>query len=229
MTGRRAGSDDLVSAVAHSMPALRRDLEDLVRIPSVSVPGQLDPPLLEAFEATTPPLRRRRRRRRPPRPARHGAGRRRRDPSATGRADGPALQPLRRRACRRRGALELPTVRADRARRRDLRARSGGHQVQHHDARRGAARLGRPAAGRRPALHRGLRGDRQRRAAELPRLRPRAVSRRRADHRRHGQHRARHADADDRPARDGQRDARGPHAASPASTAGSTAARRPTR
>ncbi|MBJ7331156.1 MAG: M20/M25/M40 family metallo-hydrolase [Solirubrobacteraceae bacterium] len=35
------------------MPELRRDLEALVRIPSVSVPGVIDGPLLEAFEFTT--------------------------------------------------------------------------------------------------------------------------------------------------------------------------------
>ena len=35
------------------VPDLRRDLEDLVRIPSVSVPGELGEPLLEAFELTS--------------------------------------------------------------------------------------------------------------------------------------------------------------------------------
>lgn len=35
------------------MPELRRDLEDLVRIPSVSVPGVIDQPLLAAFELTS--------------------------------------------------------------------------------------------------------------------------------------------------------------------------------
>jgi acetylornithine deacetylase/succinyl-diaminopimelate desuccinylase-like protein len=35
------------------MPQLRQDLEDLVRIPSVSVPGVIDEPLLEAFELTS--------------------------------------------------------------------------------------------------------------------------------------------------------------------------------
>jgi cysteinylglycine-S-conjugate dipeptidase len=35
------------------VPDLRRDLEDLVRIPSVSVPGELGEPLLEAFEMTS--------------------------------------------------------------------------------------------------------------------------------------------------------------------------------
>jgi acetylornithine deacetylase/succinyl-diaminopimelate desuccinylase-like protein len=35
------------------MPGLRRDLEALVRIPSVSVPGVIDEPLLKAFEFTS--------------------------------------------------------------------------------------------------------------------------------------------------------------------------------
>ncbi|MFN8202914.1 MAG: M20/M25/M40 family metallo-hydrolase [Solirubrobacteraceae bacterium] len=35
------------------MPQLRRDLEELVRIPSVSVPGELGEPLLHAFEMTS--------------------------------------------------------------------------------------------------------------------------------------------------------------------------------
>jgi len=35
------------------VPDLRRDLEDLVRIPSVSVPGELGAPLLDAFEMTS--------------------------------------------------------------------------------------------------------------------------------------------------------------------------------
>ena len=35
------------------MPQLRADLEALVRIPSVSVPGRIDAPLLEAFELTS--------------------------------------------------------------------------------------------------------------------------------------------------------------------------------
>src|SRR3954447_19482495 len=44
-----AGPED----VRGLMPALRRDLEALVRIPSVSAPGRIDPPLLEAFELTS--------------------------------------------------------------------------------------------------------------------------------------------------------------------------------
>jgi acetylornithine deacetylase/succinyl-diaminopimelate desuccinylase-like protein len=35
------------------LPQLRRDLEALVRIPSVSVPGRIDGPLLDAFEMTS--------------------------------------------------------------------------------------------------------------------------------------------------------------------------------
>src|SRR4051794_18828575 len=44
-----AGPED----VRGLMPALRRGRGALVRIPSVSVPGRLDEPLLEAFERTT--------------------------------------------------------------------------------------------------------------------------------------------------------------------------------
>jgi acetylornithine deacetylase/succinyl-diaminopimelate desuccinylase-like protein len=53
MTRGRAGTDDLAGTVAGLIPGLRRDLEALVRIPSVSVPGRIDAPLLEAFEATS--------------------------------------------------------------------------------------------------------------------------------------------------------------------------------
>ena len=44
---------DAKTRVRELMPQLQRDLEDLVRIPSVSVPGRLDAPLLEAFEMTS--------------------------------------------------------------------------------------------------------------------------------------------------------------------------------
>lgn len=44
---------DVRAAVAGLLPALRADLEDLVRIPSVSVPGETGPDLLAAFEATS--------------------------------------------------------------------------------------------------------------------------------------------------------------------------------
>jgi acetylornithine deacetylase/succinyl-diaminopimelate desuccinylase-like protein len=44
---------DIEQAVRALMPALRSDLEALVRIPSVSAPGRLDPPLLDAFEMTS--------------------------------------------------------------------------------------------------------------------------------------------------------------------------------
>ncbi len=42
-----------VATIRALMPQLREDLEDLVRIPSVSVPGVIDAPLLEAFELTS--------------------------------------------------------------------------------------------------------------------------------------------------------------------------------
>ena len=44
---------DVVNRARGLMAQLRADLEALVRIPSVSVPGRIDPPLLEAFELTS--------------------------------------------------------------------------------------------------------------------------------------------------------------------------------
>jgi cysteinylglycine-S-conjugate dipeptidase len=44
---------DVGDAARALMPELRRDLEALARIPSVSVPGRVDQPLLDAFEMTT--------------------------------------------------------------------------------------------------------------------------------------------------------------------------------
>ncbi|HEY5145049.1 MAG TPA: M20/M25/M40 family metallo-hydrolase [Solirubrobacteraceae bacterium] len=51
--GESESSGDAAARVAGLMPQLRRDLEELVRIPSVSVPGVIDAPLLEAFELTS--------------------------------------------------------------------------------------------------------------------------------------------------------------------------------
>ena len=53
MQGKSESSGDATARVAGLMPQLRRDLEELVRIPSVSVPGVIDAPLLEAFELTS--------------------------------------------------------------------------------------------------------------------------------------------------------------------------------
>src|ERR1044071_7394422 len=48
-----ATTDDARAAVDGLLPALRGDLEDLVRIPSVAVPGEIGPDLLAAFELTS--------------------------------------------------------------------------------------------------------------------------------------------------------------------------------
>lgn len=47
------GEPSHAHTVRAMMPELRRDLEALVRIPSVSVPGEIGEPLLEAFELTS--------------------------------------------------------------------------------------------------------------------------------------------------------------------------------
>ncbi len=44
---------DVAARARESMPRLRQELEALVRIPSVSVPGRVDRPLLDAFELTS--------------------------------------------------------------------------------------------------------------------------------------------------------------------------------
>lgn len=46
-------SQDAAARARELMPELRRDLEALVRIPSISVPGTVDRPLLDAFELTS--------------------------------------------------------------------------------------------------------------------------------------------------------------------------------
>lgn len=53
MSEPQVQTDGSAAAVNSLMPQLQRDLEDLVRIPSVSVPGQIDQPLLDAFEFTS--------------------------------------------------------------------------------------------------------------------------------------------------------------------------------
>ena len=46
-------TEHIGAEVGRLMPELRRDLEALVRIPSVSAPGRIDQPLLDAFELTS--------------------------------------------------------------------------------------------------------------------------------------------------------------------------------
>jgi acetylornithine deacetylase/succinyl-diaminopimelate desuccinylase-like protein len=53
VAGAQPGSRVAREAIEALMPELRRDLDALVRIPSVSVAGRIDEPLLEAFELTS--------------------------------------------------------------------------------------------------------------------------------------------------------------------------------
>ena len=142
------GVQDAAAGVRDLMPQLRQDLEALVRIPSVSVPGRIDPPLLDAFELTSRLF------------ADAGVAVGRLDlpdtapvvtgeiPRSRGRADRAALQPLRRRAGGRRVAVDEPAVRADGARRgarRPRRADTKSNIVAHVGALR--AWGGRPPVG----------------------------------------------------------------------------------
>ena len=123
---------------------------------------------------------------------------------------------------------ESPPFEATRARRRDLRARHRRLEVEHPDARRRAARLGREAARRDQDRDRGPGGGRAARSRPTRRA-SRAVRRRRDGDRRHGQRAPGRPDAHRRPARHGRasssRRARSPGR----STAASSAAPRPTR
>ena len=142
--------------------------------------------------------------------AAHRAGRARRDPGPAGRADRPPVQPLRRRAGRRRVEVAVAAVRRHRAGRRRLRPRIGRLEVEHPDARRRDPGLGGTAARRHQGRHRGAGGGRQR-LHHLPADQPGRVRRGRDGDRRHGQPAARHRDADGRAARDGDDHRRGAH------------------
>ena len=99
---------------------------------------------------------------------RHRSGDHGRDPGAGRRADGAPVRPLRRRARRRRGAVDVAAVRGDRARRRDLRPRRGRHEVEHPRPRRRAARVGGQAARRGQDPDRGSGGGRQPARGRVP-------------------------------------------------------------
>ena len=52
-SGQQVDGFDVAGRVRELMPQLCRELGDLVRIPSISVPGQIDKALLDAFEMTS--------------------------------------------------------------------------------------------------------------------------------------------------------------------------------
>ena len=159
----------LAERVRRLMPELTSDLVRLARIPSIAFPG---------FPTSAAARGARRRGR--------AASRRRRPAggdavAARHRADrSPATSPVRtgrRRCCSTRTTTssrpatrrlwQHAAVRADRARRRDLRARGRRRQVERDRPRRRAAGLRRQAAGRHQGRHRGPGGVRQR-AGQLP-------------------------------------------------------------
>ena len=162
------------------------------------------------------------------RAAEHRADRDRRDPGPAGRPDRAPVLALRRGAGRRGGEVGVAAVRGDRAGRGDVRPRCRRLEVEHPDARRRAARVGRQAAGRHQDRDRGPGGDRER-VHDLPADEAPALRRRRDGDRRHGQRPSRRADADGRAPRHGRRDRRGAHARRARSTAASSVERPPMR
>ena len=103
--------------------------------------------------------------------------------------------------------MGVAAVRGERARRRDLRTRQRGLEVERARARRRAPRLGRTAAGGDQARHRGPGGGRQR-PQHVPAVESRALPLGRDGDRRHGQCSPGLADPHGRAARDGDGDDR---------------------
>ena len=204
---------DISARLAEVMPGIRRDLEDLVRIQSVSADPARAGEVERSAEATRDlfaaegfECRDR------PRPRRRAAGRDREEGRPRGCSDGPALRPPRRPARERPRRLGLPAVGADRARRPALRPRRRRRQGRHRRPPRRGPDLRRRPAGQPGHVHRGRGGGRlrhPRRAARGPQGAPR---RRRHRHRRLrqlGHRRARPHHVAARPGPDGRR---GPHA-----------------
>ena len=176
---------------ASLMPQLREELARLVAIPSISAPGypeETHAALGEAYERGRETVRGRGRGDpRPTRAAGHRPGVAGRDPGSCRGADGPPLQPLRRRADRRRGEVGVAAIRSNGAQRCDLRPRDSRHEVEHPHAHRGLARMGRSAACRGQGCDRGPGGGRRRRAHDVSAVQPRPLQRRCDGDRGHGQ------------------------------------------
>ena len=173
----RAMTDDLRARVSDVLPGLRRDLEDLVRIESVSADPARAGEVRRSAEAVRDLF------------AAEGfdaeilseaggapavvAHKRSADP---GRADGAPLRPPRRPARERPRRLGLGAVRAHRARRPPLRPRGRRRQGRHRGAPRRRADLRRRPAGPPHRLRRGRGGGRLRVARAVPGRPPRRGS-----------------------------------------------------
>ena len=186
--------------VAALMPQLEEDLARLVAIPSVSAPGFPEPrrPLLDTYDLIVGLLR--------------DAGVEKIDslelpdtaPVIMGEIPAPDGAPTVLLyghydvvPAGRRDEVGVAAVRGDRARRRDLRSRRRRLEVEHPDARRGAARVGgKPPVGIKIVIE----GQEEIGSAfgTFPPSRPGAVRRRRDGDRRHGQSPPRRPDAHDR-------------------------------
>ena len=156
---------DLDSYLAANRTTSRDELFEFLRIPSVSARSEHNADTARAAEWVADSLRTIGLHGDDPSDEGPSDRRRRMAERAARRADRAHLRPLRRAARRAARAVGQPAVRADGARRKDLRARIGRRQrpaVSAHQGARGAPRRARDAAGERHRARRGRGGSRQR-------------------------------------------------------------------
>ena len=214
------------------MPQLKADLARLVAIPSISAPGYPEPRRPAARRRTTPsssccatPAWRTSSRSSCRTPRRIVTGE---IPAPPGAPTVLLYSHYDVVPGRRRGAVELAAVRADRARRRALRprARRTPSRTSSATSARCARGSGRPPVGIKVVIE-GQEEVGGGASRPIPPTHPGAVRRRRDGDRRHGQRPPGRADADGRAARDGDGDGRGARRSPGPSTAASSAAPRP--
>ena len=207
--------DELRSRVQRRAARIRQDLEDLVRIESVSADPARAAEVQRSAEAVAELFRAEgfedvADRERPR--GRRRAGGDRAQARAGGRADGAALRPPRRAARERPRRVGLPALRADRARRPALRPRRRRRQGRHRGPPRPpSARSATTSASASRCSSRARRRSGSDTLPDLLARAPRLPRRRRHRDRRLRQLGHRRARADHQPARAGPRRRRGAH------------------
>ena len=206
--------DELRTRVSAELPRIRQDLEDLVRIESVSADPARAAEVQRSAEAVAELFRAERFEDVQVVSTRDDGGAPAvlaRKPAPAGQADGAALRAPRRAAGERPRRVGLPALRADRARRSALRPGCRRRQGRHRGAPRCDPRPGRRPRRGRHDVHRGRGGGRLRHPARPARPARRLPQVGRDRDRRQRQLGHRRTRPDDEPARAGPGRHRGAH------------------